>query len=1092
MYSCNIFNYNKLKMKLMRKTIFVLTVLFSLTFQGLKAEEARLLRFPSVGGDKIAFTYAGDLYTVSVNGGKAAKLTSHIGYETFSRFSPDGKTIAFTGQYDGNTEVYLVPAEGGVPERLTYTPTLTRDDIGDRMGPNNIVMCWTPDGKNVVFRTRWYTFSGLRGLLYQAPVDGSDMKQIPSTEGGFCSYSPDGKYLAMNRMFREFRTWKYYRGGQADDIWINKVGTTQLENITNNPAQDIFPMWVGEEIYFMSDRDHTMNLFCYNTRTKETSKVTNFTEYDCKFPSYSKDYIVFENGGYIYKYSVSGKKCEKVPVEIVSDDIYARPKLSDPVDKSTVAYSMMSMGYALSPDGKRIVTNVRGNLLSIPATKGATYPLTTSSASHEKSPAWSPDGKLLAYFSDATGEYQLHFMDPSDPSTERCVTKFETGFPGRLRWSPDSKRVFFTNEKSELYMYDLPTDKLKILFKSETGAMRNFQLSPDGNWIAFNEAAENNISVIKLFNISDGKTYPVSTKWYESHQPIFSSDGKYLFYVSAREFQAVYSRTEWNAVYSTESYIVAVPLSKDTPNPLLLKGDEYGAVAESVKSDAGSAVGKMKVDIDGIIERTFVLPIGPGKYSVTAAVNGVLYYAQNGKPKKLSLETMKASDVAKQLILTFTPDGKKALVMDRGKLFVVNGATLSGDEAVPMEDMRFMIDYAQEWKQIYDETWRVYRDHFYVENMHGKDWKAIHDKYAALLPYVKHRQDLTYIIGEMIAELNCGHAYVTTGEAPQADRIKMGLLGGKFSKASNGSFRIEKIFAGEEWNEARRSPLAQPGLDVKVGDYILAINGVPASSYKNIYQALVGKAGVTVALKVASKPSGEDSRTIYVKTIADESKLAYYDWVQNNIRKVEQMSGGQIGYIHIPDMSVAGLDEFTKLFYTQLDKKALIIDDRMNGGGNVSPMIIERLQRVVYRMNTYRNGGKQLATIPDATHHGPKVCLVDKYSSSDGDLFPYGFQRLGIGPIIGTRTWGGIVGISGSQIYKDGQDVRTPMFTSYSTDGKWIIENHGVDPDILVDINPFEDYLGNDAQLNKAVEYLLEQLKNYKPLPYAPADRVMD
>ncbi len=1088
----------------MRRIIFIVALLVMTCPLCLRAEEARLLRFPSVGGDKIAFTYAGDLYTVPVDGGKAQKLTSHIGYETFSRFSPDGKTIAFTGQYDGNTEVYLIPAEGGVPQRLAYTATLDRDDIGDRMGPNNIVMCWTPDGKSVVFRTRWYTFSGLRGLLYQAPVDGSDLKQIPTTEGGFCSYSPDGKYLAMNRMFREFRTWKYYRGGQADDIWINKVGTTQLENITNNPAQDIFPMWIGEEIYFMSDRDHTMNLFCYNTKTKETVKVTDFTEYDCKFPSYSSKYIVFENAGYIYRYSIAEKKCEKVQIELVSDDIYARPKLSEPVkDKHLQIYEIMMNGYALSPDAKRIVTEVRGNLLSIPTVKGATYHLTSSSASHERNPSWSPDGKMLAYFSDATGEYQVYIMDPSNPSSAKCMTSFETGYPAGLRWSPDSKRLFFTNEKSEMFMLDVSTGAIKRLFKADKGGMRTFKVSPDGNWIIYNEAASNNMSVIKMFDIVKGKSYEVSSKWYDSHQPIISDDGKYLFYVSAREFSPIYSRSEWNVAYSIENYIFIVPLTKDVVAPALLKGDEASVgevVADITRKEAGkeskpageSGVEPIKIDFDGIIERSYALPIGAGKYSLTACINGTLYYAQNGKAMKVKLDDMKASAVGKQLVMAFTPDGKKALVSDKGKLYVVNSTSMSGSDAVPMEDMCVMIDYSQEWKQVFDETWRVFRDHFYVENMHGKDWKAIHDKYAVLLPYVKHRQDLTYIIGEMIAELNCGHAYVTTGDAPRAGRLKTGLLGGKFSKVPSGNFRIDKIFAGEQWNGSRRSPLAQPGLGVAEGDYIIAINGVPASSYKTIYEALVGKVGATVALKVSSKASGENSSTIYVKPIADESKLAYYEWVQNNIRKVEQMSGGQIGYIHIPDMGVAGLDEFTKLFYSQLDKKALIIDDRMNGGGNVSPMIIERLQRVVYRMNTYRNGGSQLATIPESTHYGPKVCLVDKYSSSDGDLFPYGFQKLGIGPIIGTRTWGGIVGISGSKDYVDGQDVRTPMFTSYSTEGEWIIENHGVDPDIVVDINPFEDYLGNDAQLNKAVEYLLEQLKSYKALPGVPADRVME
>ncbi len=1105
----------------MRKLFFSILMMLPLF---LYAEEARLLRFPSVGGNKIAFTYAGDLYTVPVDGGKAQKLTSHVGYETFSRFSPDGKTIAFTGQYDGNTEVYLIPSEGGVPKRLTYTATLDRDDIGDRMGPNNIVMCWTPDGKDVVFRTRWYTFSGLRGLLYHAPVAGGDLKQIPTTEGGFCSYSPDGKQLALNRMFREFRTWKYYRGGQADDIWINQVGTTKLENITNNPAQDIFPMWIGKEIYFMSDRDHTMNLFCYNTVTKQTTKVTDFTEYDCKFPSYSQDYVVFENGGYIYKYSVKEKKCSKVPVELASDDVYARNELSKPLDMGGMsAFQLMREGLSLSPDGKRVVAVVRGNILSVPAEKGAAYELTTSSAAHDREPVWSPDGKKIAYFSDATGEYQVHVLNPMNPAETECLTSFEKGYPNNLTWSWDSKKLFFTTQENDLYMLDVATKELKKLVHATYGGLRSYELSKDGNWIAYPASAANNVSVVYLYNIAENRSYPVSSQWYDSSQPMFSGDGKYLFFTSARDFKSSYSRVEWNAAYNVSNYVFVVPLAKETPNPALLKGDEAAPVVEKPVGEAGKMGGKdgkpsgkdgkavagkdaaksvgeggakaapMKVDTDGLVERAALLPLGSGRYSLVAYLNDALLFTQNGELKKISMKDMEVKPVGKASVFSITPDGKSALTFDKGKLYVVNTNSFKGSESVPMGDMRVMIDYAQEWKQIFDETWRVFRDYFYVENMHGKDLKAIHDKYAALLPYVKHRQDLTYIIGEMIAELNVGHAYVTTGDAPRAERIKMGLLGGQFSKdASSGFFKVEKIFAGEEWSRTRRSPLAQPGLGVKVGDYVLAVNGKSCKDVNSIYELLVGKAGATVALLVNSKPVAAGAKTVYVKPVADETDLAYYEWVQNNIKKVEKMSGGQIGYIHIPDMSTVGLDEFTKLFYTQLDKKALIIDDRMNGGGNVSPMIIERLQRVVYRMNMYRNGGAQLATIPESTHYGPKVCLVDKYSSSDGDLFPYGFQKLGLGPIIGTRTWGGIVGISGSKTYVDGQDVRTPFFTSYSTDGKWIVENHGVDPDIVVDINPFEDYKGNDAQLNKAVEYLLEQLKDYKPLPGTPAPRVMD
>ncbi len=1067
----------------MRKKICFLFMFLS---AALFAQEGRLLRFPSVGGDKIAFTYAGDLYTVSVNGGHATKLTSDVGYETFSRFSPDGKTIAFTGQYDGNTEVYLIPAEGGEPTRLTYTATLDRDDIGDRMGPNNIVMCWSPDGKEVVFRTRWYTFSGLRGLLYRAPVDGSDLQQIPTTEGGFCSYSPDGKKLAMNRMFREFRTWKYYRGGQADDIWINTVGTTKLVNVTNNPAQDIFPMWVGEEIYFLSDRDMTMNLFCYNTKNGKTEKVTNFTEYDCKFPSYSQDYIVFENGGYIYKYSVKEGKCEKVNITLSSDGVYARGKLSKAPEGNMMR--MARGGISLSPDGQRVLAAYRGDIFNIPATKGATYQVTASSSSQEREPVWSPDGKKIAYFSDASGEYQVYVSDSADPASAKQITNFKTGYPQGLTWGPDSKTLYFSDEKKNTYSLNVETQKLTNIFYGKYGGIRGMDISPDGTWIAYSTAAKNNVSVVYLYDVAANKHYPVTTTWYDSYQPVFSSDGKYLFFTSGREFRSRYSYVEWNAAYEVSNYMFVVPLSKTTPVPTLLRGDEYGVTAP--KGGDKSPV-KTVVDIDGIVERTAVIPGGAGQYSIAGCWDGNLYFSRNGEFTKLSLKDMKESKMGRIRVVSTTPDYKKALIMDKGAFKVVSTANFKGEATIPTSDMRVNIDYAQEWRQIYDETWRVFRDHFYLENMHGRDWKAIHDKYAVMLPYVQHRQDLTYLIGEMIAELNIGHAYVTTGEAPRAERVKTGLLGGQFKKDASGYFKITKIFAGQDWSESTRSPLAEPGLGVKVGDYILAVNGVTTKNMKNIYQSLVGKVGSMVALKVNTKATEEGARTIYVKPIGDETQLAYFEWVQNNIKKVEKMGKGEIGYIHIPDMSTVGLDEFTKLFYTQLDKKALIIDDRMNGGGNVSPMILERLQREVYRMNMYRNGSEGLATIPESTHYGPKVCLVDKYSSSDGDLFPYGFQKLGIGPIIGMRTWGGIVGISGSKSYVDGQDVRTPFFTSYSTEGEWIIENKGVTPDIVVDINPFEDYKGEDAQLNKAVEVLLEQLKNFKPLPSVPTPREM-
>ena len=1068
-----------------------------LAMAGTDREEARLLRFPSVGGDRIAFTYAGDLYTVSIDGGEATRLTSGEGFEIFSRFSPDGRTIAFTAQYDGNTEVYTIPAEGGVPHRVTYSSSVVRDNIGDRVGPNNIVMGWTPDGKSIIYRTRWYAFSSLRGLLFTVPAEGGEPVQIPTTEGSFCSYSPDGSKLALNRMYREFRTWKYYRGGQADDIWINTVGTTELENITDNDAQDIFPMWIGDKIYFLSDRDQIMNLFCYDTATKETEKVTDFTEYDCKFPSFSQDWIVFENGGYIYKYSVKDGSCSKVPVYLNAEGILARDRIMSWEGRGRRS------SFSLSPDGSRVLTTFRGDVFSVPATEGAVYNFTRTPGAHDRDAVWSPDGQWIAWLSDESGEYQVYVMPYDDPQGRICLTSFENGYPSSLTWTPDSRKLYFTTEKNQLLSVDIDTKELKTVFQGRWGGVRGFDFSRDGGWLAYGTSTGSGASVIYLMNLATGESTPVTSSWYNSSSPLFSEDGKYLFFTSARELRAIYSSVEWNAAYSLGSYLFALPLTKDAEDPTLIKGDEYTPASPAEEEEQSAprkgrkgaakeapAVEPVKIDFDGIVERAVALPVEGGYARPMAAWDGALYYRSSEGIKKLSLGDMKTTDVTKYGVLAITPDHSRALVSDKGKYYVVSTSGYRTDKPVPMSDIRLTVDYHKEWKQIYDETWRVYRDYFYVENMVGRDWDAIHDKYAALLSYVQYRHDLTYLIGEMISELNTGHCYVTTGEGPAAESLPVGLLGARIAKDETGYFRINKLYRGVTWGDERRSPLGEPGLGVNEGDYILAVNEIPASELGTIYEALVGRVGVTTALKVNTVPSEEGARTIYVDPIGDETQLAYYDWVQNNIRKVEEASDGQIGYIHIPDMSVAGLDEFTRLFYSQLDKKALIIDDRMNGGGNVSPMILERLQREVYRMTMARNGGERPGTVPDAAHYGPKVCLIDKYSSSDGDLFPYGFRQLGIGKLIGMRTWGGIVGISGSRPYLDGQDVRTPFFTSYSTDGDWIIENHGVDPDIECDLNPFEDYLGNDAQLNKAVEVLLQELQNWKPLPGVPADPV--
>lgn len=1057
-----------------------------------QAEEARLLRFPATNGSDIVFSYAGDLYKVSVRGGEAKRLTSHVGYEMFPHFSPDGKTIAFTGQYDGNTEVYTIPADGGEPLRVTYTATNQRDDVGDRMGPNNIVTAWTADGAKIVYRNR--IGSGFGGKLYTVAKEGGLSEVIPLPEGGFCSFSPDGKRLAYNRVMREFRTWKYYRGGMADDVWIYDAGKKTVENITNNRAQDIFPMWVGDEIYFLSDRDRTMNLFVYDTKTKTTSKVTDFTEYDIKFPSTNGQLIVFENAGYIYRFDPATKKAEKVNITLASDHLYARSEIKDG--------GRYMRGASLSPDGKRVVVTARGEIFNLPVEKGVTKNIVRTPGAHERSATWSPDGKHIAYISDATGETEL-YMQPAEGGEAVQLTKNNDTYIRNFEWSPDSKSIVYTDRKNRINLLNVATKQVTEVLRDPKKEPYEVTFSPDSKWLAYTRMADNEYDIIYLYRIDDKKEFQVTDRWYDSGSPTFSTDGKYLVFTSMRDFNPTYGSKEWNHVYGYSNGVYLALLTKDTPSPFLTKDD--GSKAEPKKVEINVEEGKkketdekkkpegvtVKVDADGLSGRIVKLPLPQGYHGNLYSDGQKVYYSRNNSTYVYDLNKQKEETVAEGARMWVEPGGKKAGFFKNKQLFVkdIPSGKIDLKDPVNFSDMKITIDYAKEWAQIFDEAWRAFRDGFYLENMHGVDWKAMKKKYGVLLPYVKNRQDLTYLIGEMIGELNCGHAYVNTGETNRPQRIKTGLLGAEISRDKSGFFRLEKILPGESWSPALRSPLTEPGIEAQVGDFIVAIDGVPTNTVNDLYALLVGKADVPTELSINGKAQLNGARKVVIRPLEEEYSLYHYQWVKNNIEKVDKASGGKIGYIYIPDMGVDGLNEFAKYFYPQLDKEGLIIDDRANGGGNVSPMILERLAREPYRM-TMRRGSTRNGTVPDAVLVGPKVCLINKYSASDGDLFPWGFRALKLGKLIGTRTWGGIVGITASLPFIDGTDVRVPFFTSYDMNGNWMVENEGVEPDILIDNDPVKEWNGEDEQLNRAIEEVMKELKNRKPLPKTPAPRV--
>jgi tricorn protease len=1092
----------------------------------------RLLRFPTTNGRQIVFCYAGELYTVAKEGGIARRLSSGPGYSSFPRFSADGAQLAFTSQYDGNTEIYVVPGEGGVPKRLTTTATLGRDDISDRMGPNSIVRAWQNTKPLVAFRSRMKSFNDFIGQLYTVGLDAELPRQLPVPRGGFLSFSPDDSKMAFNRVFREFRTWKHYRGGMADDIWIYDFNSGTTENITNDPAQDICPMWGPDNrVYFASDRDGRMNLFSVDLTSKETKQLTSFKDFDIKFPSIGKDSIVFEEAGYIWRYDLASGQAAPVPIEIKEDFVSGRSALVD------ASKNLESVNPA--PDGQRVIAVARGDLFSVPAKEGTPRNLTKTSNAHERDAVWSPDGKWIAYNSDATGENELYIRAQDGKGQAQQLTTGADTYYYQALWSPDSKKLLWSDRLQRLRYVDVATKAVTQVDLDKYGEIQGYSWSPDSQWITWARPEENGMPRVYLFSIASKQQTGVTDNWYGAGEPVFSDDGKYLLLSSARDFKPTFAEEEFENVYVDMQRIYLVTLAKETESPLAPRSDEVGKEKKKEKEaaekkpdekKADEERGKksetkepkpkkpvvVKVDTDGIHDRIVALDITPGNYRDIRMIEDRIFYLRRTvaddkdedeeedfteKDRKshlcaYSLEDRKETVLGDVNAYQITDDGKKMLIkvkkdyamveLPKDKLETKDEKT-GKDYKIKLEGLDLQLDRHAEWQQIYFEAWRQMRDFFYSPIMNGIDWKAQRDKYAALLPFVNHRNDLTYLLGELIGELNNGHTYVGGGERPETPRIKLGLLGAEFSRdPATRAYRIDRILPGENWNKQTRSPLTDIGLNVKPGDYLLAINGTPVSSLPNLYDALIGTADKQVILRVNSKPSDDGARDLTVVPTADEAPLYYQAWVQKNLDEVGKKTGGEVGYVHIPDMGRPGLNQFTKLYFPQIRKKALIVDVRGNGGGFVSPLVIERLRRAFSMIAIARNGMPQ--PDPADAFTGPMVTLIDEFSASDGDIFPYRFKALGLGKLIGKRTWGGVIGIRESLPLTDGGQLFKPEFAPYSKEGKeWIIESHGVDPDIVVDNDPAKEFRGEDQQLDKAIQQIQEELKTKRyDLPPVP------
>lgn len=1033
----------------------------------LQAQEqvARLLRQPDVSKTDITFTYGGDLWIVPRTGGIARRLTANPSIKRFPKFSPDGKSIAFSGNYDGNTDVYVIPAEGGEPARLTYHPA-----------PDG-VLGWTPDSQAVLFRSGRNSHSYRFGQVYTLSVKGGLPKQLPLPQAGLASLSPDGKQIAYNRIERENATWKRYRGGLQAYISVFDLTTNRYYELPHSTATDFYPMWRGDKIYFASDRTNTVNLFSYDLKTKATKQLTKYTDYDVKWPSAGQDAIVFEQGGQINLFDLATEKVTTVPIQIKSDMLATRPSLRRVEDRVET--------YAISPSGARAVFTARGEIFTVPARKGETRNISNSPGVRELNATWSPDGKYVAYLSDKSGEYELYYRAQDGTGEETRLTTDGSVYRYGPTWSPDSKALLYTDATMRLWMVTLANKQPVLIDKSEVGQISLGKWSADSKWIAYVKPQRNTLGAIALYSVEQKKSFQITTGRFDDKEPTFDQNGKFLYFVSDRTFNPSFIGPEIGFNFQNTSRVYAFTLQKETPSPFTPESDEEKVKEEPAKTAPAPAPAPvpsgMKIDLDGIEERIITLPSPPGNYNSLNAGTGKLFYVNEGTLNQFDLASKQVTPLLSGIqSYDINANGTKIIYHAGGVFGIIDAAPGQSVGAGRLTlSLETKVDPRAEWLQIFNEAWRLERDFYYDPNMRGLDWKAIGERYRKLVPSVAHRDDLSYLLGELIGELNTSHAYVQQGEIPPSPNINVGLLGVDYE--DGGAFyRIKKIYRGQSWEAGRRSPLREPGVNVKEGDYLIAVNGKPASPNAEPYSYFENTLGKSVTLKVNDKPSAEGAREIVVRPIASEGELRYTDWVEKNRQRIEREFNGRVGYFHVPDTGAGGVVEFGKGFYSQIDKEALIIDERFNSGGFIPDFYVEKLVRKQMSIATPRYGMD--FSSPTAAVFGPKAILADEWSGSGGDAFPYFFKKAGAGPIIGKRTWGGLVGINGGIPLLDGGSVTVPQFGLWSPqDGKWIAENHGIDPDIEVDYTPDKTLNGADPQLDRAIEYIREQLKKSPP-----------
>ena len=1092
-------------MKLSRKLHYWLFAycLLLIAYSSAKAQdETLLLRQPAISAKHIAFAYGGDLWVANRDGSNPRRLTVSPTGEGSPSFSPDGNWIAFTGTYDGNADVYIISVNGGSPKRLTFHP-------GADQGRG-----WSPDGKKVLFLSGMTSATQRYPKLFTVSTDGELPQELPlPMTGNWASYSPDAKQLAYTTITDAFGTWKRYRGGMTTPIRLINLQTLESELIPHENASDVQPVWLGSKVFFMSDRNHTMNVFEYDGTTKKVRQLTSHKDYDVKNLSGNGSDLIYEQAGKLHILNIQTGKVTDLKISIAPELLALRPAWKD--------VSNMIRSVHISPTGQRAVVEARGDIFSVPAKKGDWRNLTKSDGTHDRNPLWSPNGDKIAYVSDASGEYQLMIADQKGEKPAEAISLGEPSFYQLNDWSPDGKKILYQDKKLNLWYMDLTTKKPVKIATDTFGpnSTINANWSPDSKWVVYSQRLDNNLGAIFLYELATAKSSQVTDNKSDVDNPVFSRDGKYVYFTASTNTgltsgwldMSSYDRNVTNSLYvvvlNAKDASPFAPESdeekaKEEPKPEAKpeeKKDDKAAAkpADAPKADAKPADSGVKVviDIEGIGQRILAMPVPAANLgNMETADGGKLFYvtyAQNGPP------TLNRFDMKERKSEVFmagvggyevSADGKKLLYIMGGSnmgIVDVGGKPNAGDGKLNVSTLQAQIDPRNEWKEMIDDFWRIERDYFYVPNMHGANWNDVKKKYTSFIPHLSSRGDVNFLISEMMGEMVVGHNYVSGGDFGDTKTVPVGMLGADY-EVVNGFYRFKKVFNGENWNPSLRAPLTEPGVNVQAGDYLLSVNGQPLRGTDNIYAFFENTVGKQITLLVNNQPNETGARTLIVVPIGNESNLRQMDWVEGNRRRVDAATGGKVAYVYLPNTSVAGYEYFNRYYYSQLDKEAVIVDERFNGGGFVADYILDMLNRPLLSYWQSREG--KPFTSPRASIYGPKVMIVNEYAGSGGDALPHFFRRRNLGTIVGKRTWGGLVGISGYPSLIDGGSVTSPSFGIYSPDGKWEVENVGVAPDIEVEMDPKACVGGKDPQLEKSIEVVLDQLKK-NPVKTMPAPK---